>query len=315
VTGGTGFIGSNLVNRLLSMKADVRVIDDLSTGSSSNLNDGPNSLEVIWGDILDPEVLREGLDDREVVFHLAAIPSVARSVTDPATTYRVNSEGCLRVLLASRDAGVRRVIFASSSSIYGDNPTLPKHEGLPPAPASPYAASKLAGEAYCQAFSHSYGLETLCLRFFNVFGPRQDPASEYAAVVPKFVTRMLEGKPPLVFGDGHQSRDFTYIDNAVEACILAATALEPQLGEVLNAGFGARTTLLELIDMISDSIGVPKPDPSFGEPRAGDVRHSEASIDKARELLGYEPSVSVKEGLTEMVRWFSEKMKSEAATR
>jgi UDP-glucose 4-epimerase len=306
VTGGAGFIGSNLVRRLVEDAHQVAVVDNLATGSTTNLAEVEDSIDLEVGDVRDPDVIRKALKgkDVQVVFHLAALASVARSVANPVTTHGVNAEGTLNVLLAARDAEVRRVVYASSSSIYGDSPELPKVEKMAPSPISPYAASKLAGEAYCHAFSHSYELETVSLRFFNVFGPRQDPLSEYAAVVPRFISRMIDGLPPIVYGDGRQSRDFTYISNVVDACISAAEAPSDVSGEVFNVGCGGSTTLLELLAMLSE-IFHSEPGIEFTDARKGDVLHSQASIDKARRLLGYAPTVSVQEGLAETVKWFA----------
>lgn len=303
VTGGAGFIGSNLVRCLLGSGASVRVLDDLSTGRIENVSDIRGRFEMQAGDLTDPPTVAAAVEGVETVFHLAALPSVARSVADPIATHRVNSSGTLNVLLAAQNAAVRRVVYASSSSVYGDTPTLPKHEGMPVVPLSPYAASKLAGEAYCRAFTQSFGLETVALRFFNVFGPRQDPGSEYAAVIPRFVTRMLDGDRPMVFGDGGQSRDFTYIANVVQACILAAEAGPEASGEAMNIGFGRRTTLLELIGVLGEILET-EIEPAFGPARTGDVRDSLADITKAERLIGYRPLVDLREGLTQTVEWF-----------
>ncbi len=306
VTGGAGFIGSNLVRCLAAAGARVRVLDDLSTGSRDNLGGVPGTVEALIGDVRDPEVVRRAAAGVDVVYHLAALPSVARSVADPATSHAVNASGTLNVLAAARDAGVRRVVYASSSSVYGDTPTLPKREAMPVAPMSPYAASKLAGEAYCRAFAGAYGLETVALRFFNVYGPRQDPASEYAAVVPRFVTRMLAGQPPIVFGDGRQSRDFTFVANAVQACVLAGAEGGEAVGEALNVGCGDRTSLLDLVSTLNGLLGT-RIQPTFAEPRPGDVRHSHADVSEAERLLGYRPLVGVREGLEQTIEWFARK--------
>jgi UDP-glucose 4-epimerase len=305
VTGGAGFIGSNLVHFLAASGYPIRVLDDLSTGSLDNLADVQSAVEAVTGDICDPEAVRRAMEGVEIVYHLAALPSVARSLVDPASTNRVNVDGTLNVLQFAKDAGVRRVVYASSSSVYGDTPTLPKDETMAQAPMSPYAASKLAGEAYCRAFATAFGLETVSLRFFNVFGPRQNPASEYAAAVPRFVTRMLAGERPEIFGDGHQSRDFTFVVNVVRACVLAGSAPGAS-GLAVNVGCGERISLLELVETINNLLGT-RIEPVFAPPRPGDVRHSQASISKARDVLGYEPEVSVREGLAETLRWFSER--------
>ena len=303
VTGGAGFIGSNLVRALLREGNDVRVLDDLSTGSRENLAGLPVARFTL-GSVTDRACLRDALSGVEVVFHLAALPSVARSVADPVGVTRANVAGTVNVLTVSRDAGVRRVVYASSSSVYGDTPTLPKTEELCPSPRSPYAASKLSGEMYCRAFASVYPLETVSLRFFNVFGPRQDPASEYAAVIPRFATAMLAGRRPLVLGDGHQSRDFTYVENAVRACILAGAAGPAASGEAMNAACGERITLLDLITELNRLLGT-RIEPEFAPARTGDVRHSLAAIDKAQRLIGYRPSVPVRRGLEATLAWYA----------
>jgi UDP-glucose 4-epimerase len=303
VTGGAGFIGSNLVAALAADDTRVRVLDDISTGSMANLRDVADDVEVMVGDIRAPDQVRRAMDGVDTIYHLAALPRVARSVADPFGTHLVNVNGTLNVLVAARDTGVRRVVFASSSSVYGDTPTLPKHEDMAPWPQSPYAASKLAGEGYCRAFSNVYGVEAVSLRFFNVFGPRQDPTGEYATAVPRFISRLLAGEPPTIFGDGKQSRDFTHIDNVVRACRLAADTTPDVAGEAINVGCGDRTSLLELIGLMNDIIGTSI-EPEFADPRPGDVRDTEASIDKARDLLGYAPEVDLREGLERTVAWF-----------
>jgi len=305
VTGGAGFIGSNLVGALAGDGHPVRVLDDLSTGHKENLDGVAGNVEVVLGDVRDRALVRGALDGVEVVFHLAALPSVARSVADPRASHEVNVDGTLNVLLAAGDAGVRRLVYASSSSVYGDTPVLPKHEEMPVSPRSPYAAAKLAGEAYCRAFSHVYPLETVCLRFFNVFGPRQDPASQYAAVVPRFVTRMLAGRPAEVTGDGRQTRDFTFVANAVEACRLAASAGPEAVGQAMNVGCADRISVLDLVGLINDLLG-QRLDPVFTPARPGDVRDSQASTDKAKRLIGYRPLVPVREGMAATVRWFAD---------
>ena len=304
VTGGAGFIGSNLAAALAADGSRVRVLDDLSTGSMANLRDVVEDVEVMVGDIRAPDQVRRAMDEVDTVYHLAALPRVVRSVADPFGTHLVNVNGTLNVLVAARDAGVRRMVFASSSSVYGDTPTLPKHEEMAPRPQSPYAASKLAGEGYCRAFSNVYGVEAVSLRFFNVFGPRQDPTGEYATAVPRFISRLLAGEAPTIFGDGKQSRDFTHIDNVVRACRLAADAGREVAGEAINVGCGDRTSLLDLIGLMNDIIGTSI-EPQFADPRPGDVRDTEASVDKARDLLGYAPEVELHEGLERTVAWFA----------
>ncbi len=306
VTGGAGFIGSHLADRLLAEGHTVRVVDDLSSGREENLaasRDHPG-LTLIRGDITDPDLARRAVAGVENVFHQAAIPSVPRSVDDPEASHHANATGTLRLLLEARDAGVKRFIYASSSSVYGDTPVLPKVESMPVQPLSPYAISKLAAEAYAQAFHRLYGLPTVGLRYFNVFGPRQDPESQYAAVVPRFVTAIAAGRPPVVFGDGQQTRDFTYVDNAVEANVRASLCGPEAFGGTFNVACGERTSLLDLVNRINAIMGTrcaPRHDP----PRPGDVRDSLADISAARDLLGYRPRVGLDEGLARTVAWFT----------
>jgi len=304
VTGGGGFIGSNIVEGLVGRGEEVRVVDNFSTGRRSNLEGLRNSINLFEGSITDIDLLREVFDGTDYVLHQAAIPSVQRSVEDPVRSDRANVGGTLKVLEAARHSSVKRVVYASSSSVYGDSETLPKHEDMRPMPKSPYAANKLAGEYYCDVYGHLFDVETVCLRYFNVFGPRQDPESDYAAVIPIFVRCALEGKSAPVFGDGEQSRDFTYVDNVVQANLLAATA-ERAPGNVVNIGCGGRYTLNTLLDML-DSLVDKEVGREYKEPRAGDVRHSEADISRARQLLGYHPEVGFKEGLRYTVAWYRE---------
>jgi UDP-glucose 4-epimerase len=306
VTGGCGFIGSHLVAALLARGHRVRVLDNLTTGRRENLADLAADVELLVGDVADPDVARRAVQGCEIVFHLAALASVARSVAAPLPTHVANATGTLSLLLAARAAGVRRVIYAGSSSAYGDSAVLPKHEDLPPQPLSPYAAAKLAGEHYCAAFARSYGLETLTLRYFNVFGPRQDPASEYAAVVPRFITAMLHGQAPVIYGDGRQTRDFTYVDNVVEANLLAMEAPRAD-GAVFNVACGARYSLLDLVDRLNAILGTALA-PRHAPARPGDVRHSQASIARAQEQLGYRVQVSFEEGLARTVAWYRERL-------
>jgi len=302
VTGGAGFIGSNLVERLMGWGARVRILDNLSTGKRENLAPWLDRLELIEGDLRNPGALGRAVAGATYVLHQAALPSVPRSIADPLTTHQVNATGTLNLLLAARDAGVQRLVYASSSSVYGDSPGLPKHEGMPTRPLSPYAVSKLAGEHYCLAFHQVYGLETVCLRYFNVFGPRQDPGSQYAAVVPKFISIMLDGRQPLIYGDGTQSRDFTYVANVVEANLLACHAPGAP-GQVLNVACGERHTVLELVTGLEQILGCCA-HLQFAPPRPGEIRHSQAAIDRARALLGYEPQVCFAEGLERTVTLF-----------
>ena len=304
VTGGAGFIGSSLARSLAGDGHAVRVLDDFSTGRKENLDGVEGDLEVLEGDVRDPAAVARAVAGAEVVHHLAALPSVARSVADPRASHQVNVDGTLNVLLAAVDAGVGRVVYASSSSVYGDTPVLPKHEAMPVSPRSPYAAAKLAGEAYCRSFARVYPLQTVCLRFFNVFGPRQDPASQYAAVVPRVVTRMLAGQPAEVTGDGHQTRDFTFVDNAVQACRLAAAAGSEAVGEAMNVGCGDRISVLDLVELINGLLP-QRVDPVLVAARPGDVRDSQAAVDKAERLIGYRPLVPVRDGVAATVRWFA----------
>jgi UDP-glucose 4-epimerase len=300
VTGGAGFIGSSLTRAIVERGDEVRVLDTFLTGREENLADLPD-VEIVNADIRDADRLRVAMKGVERVLHQAAVPSVARSLKDPVTSNEANIGGTLNVLIAARDAGVQRVVFASSSSVYGNTPTLPKVETMLPAPLSPYAVTKLTGEHYLKVFHHLYGLETVALRYFNVFGPRQDPTSDYAAVIPLFISLMARGKSPHIHGDGTQSRDFTYIDNVVQANLRAAST--PGVGgEVFNVACGQRYTLLDLVSSLNTILGTTI-EPTFGPPRAGDVMHSLADIEKARRLLGYEPSTTFHEGLERTVVW------------
>jgi nucleoside-diphosphate-sugar epimerase len=296
VTGGAGFIGSSIAEALLANGDRVRILDDFSSGRRSNLEGLPGVFELIEGTIVDPETVARAMAGVEVVFHEAAIPSVVRSVEDPQATMLAGVQGTTVVLDAARRARVRRVVFAASSSAYGDTPTLPKLETMEPQPLSPYAASKLAGEHLMRIFAQLYELETVSLRYFNVFGPRQDPKSEYAAVVPKFITAAIRKQRPIVFGDGEQTRDFCYIDNAVRANLLAATTSRRLRGEVVNVACGERTSLNQLLAHVGELVGV-RLDPEYRPVRPGDVRDSLADVAAAREVLGYEPTVGVREGL------------------
>jgi UDP-glucose 4-epimerase len=295
VTGGAGFIGSHLVEGLVGAGFRVRVLDDLATGRRENLHHLEGDIEWVEDSILDPGALRRAMAGIKAVFHQAAIPSVPRSVRNPALSNEVNVTGTLNVLMAARDAGVRRLVYAASSSAYGSTPGDARVETMPARPMSPYAVAKLAGEHYCQVFARIYGLETVCLRYFNVFGPRQDPNSEYAAVIPKFITALQDGRPLTIFGDGTQSRDFTYVGNVV-AANMRAMAAEGVSGEVFNVGCGQQTSLNELARQLGRIAGV-EPQIDYLPARSGDVPHSLADISKARTLLGYEPTVSLAAGL------------------
>ena len=301
VTGGAGFIGSNLVRALLERGEPVRVLDNFSTGRRENL-DGVE-VDLIEGSLAYAADVKRAVEGITHIYHLGALPSVARSVEDPLASDAANDIGTLNLLIAARDAGVERLVFSSSSSVYGETPTLPKREGEEGRPISPYAVSKQAGEYYCRLFWRLYQVPTVMLRYFNIFGPRQDPASHYAAVIPRFVTAALAAEPPVIYGDGNQSRDFTFVGDAVLGNLLASDAPEAALGEPFNLAYGGRISLLELLDEIADIVGtrvMPRHDP----PREGDIRHSQADVDKARTLLGFEPRHTVREGLERTVEWF-----------
>lgn len=304
VTGGAGFIGSHIAERLVNDGHSVRVLDNLYAGREANLEPFRSGVEFIKGDIRDAQVVNEVTRDVDVVFHEAALGSVPRSVDDPITTHEVNITGTLNVFLAAREAGVKRVVYASSSSVYGETPVLPKREDMSPQPLSPYALSKLAGEHYASVFKHVYELEIVSLRYFNIFGPRQDPESQYAAVIPRFLTALLEGKQPVVYGDGNQSRDFTYVENVVNANLLAAEA-EGLAGKAFNVACGGRYSLLELLAKLKKILGSDIK--AIHEPaRAGDVRDSQASVEAAERELGYKVSVEFDEGLRRTVEWYRE---------
>jgi UDP-N-acetylglucosamine/UDP-N-acetyl-alpha-D-glucosaminouronate 4-epimerase len=302
VTGGGGFIGSTLVRALLEQRVRVRAVDDFSTGSRSNLDGVSSQVELIEGDLSDPAVCQQAVGGMDYVLHQAAIPSVARSVEDPVSSNRANVTATLNLLVAARDVGAKRFVFASSSSVYGETEVLPKVETMPENPISPYALSKLAGEKYCVIFHRIYGLPTVCLRYFNIFGPRQNPDSPYSAVISRFATAALNGKRPAVHGDGEQSRDFTFVDNVVQANLLACTAVKAA-GGVFNIGTGERHSLNQLLRLLSVMVG-RELDPEHTAPRAGDVRHSLADIERARRVLGYEPRVRFEEGLRRTVEWY-----------
>lgn len=304
VTGGAGFIGSHLVRHLLARGDDVTVLDNLSTGMTSNLDDVATEVRFVEGDVRDRDLVGHLMQGMDYVFHQAALPSVPRSVADPWSSNDHNVNGTLNVLLAARDACVSRVVCASSSSVYGDTPVLPKAEWMCASPLSPYAIGKYVGELYCQVFHRLYGLETVALRYFNVFGPRQNPKSEYAAVIPKFITALLNGVRPVIHGDGGQTRDFTYVENVVAANVAAATAPSRAVaGQVFNIGCGERTSVQTLFEQIRDLIGASV-DPLHTNPRPGDVRDSQADITKAREAFGYEPVIGLREGLEHTVAWY-----------
>jgi len=304
VTGGAGFIGSHIVEALVGQGQRVRVLDNLSTGSRANVEPFAARVELCEADLRDPAAVRRAADGVEVIFHEGALASVSRSVEDPASTHEVCATGTLNVLLAARDAGVRRVVYAASSSAYGDAFEPPNHEDQMPNPLSPYAAAKLMGEHYCGVFSHVFGLETVRLRYFNVFGTRQDPASPYSAVIPLFIRAMLAGKSPTIFGDGQQSRDFTYVENIVHANLLAAS-VPAAAGMLYNVATGQRASLLDLVAMINLALGTSIA-PRHEAARPGDVRHSQADISRARRELGFQPTVGLEEGLRRAVAHYRE---------
>ncbi|MDI7268700.1 MAG: NAD-dependent epimerase/dehydratase family protein [Myxococcota bacterium] len=305
VTGGAGFIGSHLVERLVQDGAKVRVLDDLSTGREANLAPFGDAVELLRGDVRDRNAVASAARGVRSVFHLAALVSVERSVRDPALAEDVNAIGTIRVLEAAREAGARRVVFASSAAVYGDSEVVPKREEMPADPVSPYAVSKEAAERYVRFFATHLGLPGVSLRFFNVFGPRQDPESPYAAAIPRFVSALLARHPPTVFGDGRQSRDFCPVEDVVEACVLAASSERAGAGEAINVGRGTRLDLLSLLAMLGDITGA-RVEPLFAPPRPGDVRHSQADLAAARAKLGFVPSASLREALERTVRWYSE---------
>jgi nucleoside-diphosphate-sugar epimerase len=302
VTGGAGFIGSNICRRLVAEGCFVRVVDNLLTGKRANLASLLDKIEFLEADMGVPEVAQAAVRGIDVVLHQGALPSVPRSVDDPALTHRHCVDASFTLLLAARDAGVKRFVYAASSAAYGDTPTLPKVETMAPQPLSPYAVGKLAGEYYCSVFSQVFGLETISLRYFNVFGPHQDPASQYAAAIPAFVTAILRDQPPTIYGDGEQSRDFTYVDNVVQANLLAARAQETH-GEVVNIACGEAVTVNAIIAMINRLLG-KNVRPLYAPARPGDVKHSLADITAARERIGFEPVTSFREGLERSIDWY-----------
>jgi nucleoside-diphosphate-sugar epimerase len=305
VTGGAGFIGSHIASALLAEGARVRVLDDLSTGHRENIDEIGGDVDFIQGSVADEALLAKVLEGVELVFHEAAIPSVPRSVKVPQQTHVASVDGTFSMLLAARDQKVRRVVYAGSSSAYGDQPTLRKSEQMSPDPLSPYAVAKLVGEYYCRVFTRVYGLETVTLRYFNVFGPRQDPGSQYSGVVSRFISSLLSDERPVIYGDGEQSRDFTYIDNVVGANLKAAEASGAS-GKVINVANGMRITLNQLLAELKDLTGKHDVEAEYLEPRVGDVRHSLADISMARELLGYESKVDLREGLQRTIDWWKD---------
>ena len=303
VTGGAGFIGSHIASGLLAAGARVRILDDLSTGHRENVDEIGGNVDFIQGSVADDQLLAKALENVELIFHEAAIPSVPRSVEAPRQTHVASVDGTFSLLLAARNAGVKRVVYAASSSAYGDQPTLPKSEQMAPDPLSPYAVAKLVGEYYCKVFTRVYGLETVSLRYFNVFGPRQDPGSQYSGVVSRFVSALFGGEKPVIYGDGEQSRDFTYIDNVVAANLNAGTSTGAN-GKVINVANGQRVTLNELLEVLKDLTGKQDVTAEYLDPRVGDVKHSLADISMARELLNYESKVDLREDLRRTIDWW-----------
>jgi nucleoside-diphosphate-sugar epimerase len=304
ITGGAGFIGSNIVKKLLETGEKVRVVDNFSTGKRENIQEflGNSDFELIESDLSDLDVCRKAMKGIDFVLHQAAIPSVPRSIADPLATNNSNIAATLNLLIAARDEKIKKFVYASSSAVYGDNPVLPKKEDFSVNPISPYGLTKYTGEKYVQLFYQIFGLHTICLRYFNVFGPKQDPESEYAAVIPKFITALLNKQNPVVFGDGEQTRDFTFVDNIVHANLLAVKA-KTGFGEVFNIACGKQISLNQLIELLQEIINTDIK-PEYTEPQQGDITHSHADISKAREILGYEPNIEFKDGLIKTVEWF-----------
>ena len=302
LTGGGGFIGSNIAERLIRDGERVRIIDNFSTGRRENLAGLNGSIELIEGDITDMATVRRAVDGVDYVLHLAARPSVPASVADPQSCHEANIDGTFNVLIAARDAGVRRLVYSASSSAYGDSPELPNRETFAPRPLSPYAVAKLTGEYYCKIFTELYDLECVSLRYFNVFGPRQNPASQYAAVIPKFITALLAGERPIIFGDGEQTRDFTFVENVYLANRIACTA-EGAAGQVFNCACGKPITINELVVVLNNILGTDI-QPEHLDERPGDVKHSAADVTRAREVLKFEPPVDLKAGLEQTIQWY-----------
>ena len=303
VTGGAGFIGSNIAAALASKGARVRIIDNLSTGHAENLDEIGGEIDFVEASVADEDALHRALEGVELVFHEAAIPSVPRSVEDPRSTHAASVDATFQLLLACRERRVRRLIYAASSSAYGDQPALPKREDMLPAPLSPYAVAKLVGEYYCQVFTRVYGLETISLRYFNVFGPRQDPSSQYSGVISRFISALLNDQKPVIYGTGEQSRDFTYIDNVVDANLKAAET-NRGIGLTINIANGERISLNQLLSEVKELTGRKDVEAEYQKPRAGDVMHSLADISRARDLLGFEPRVGLREGLQWTIDWW-----------
>jgi UDP-N-acetylglucosamine/UDP-N-acetyl-alpha-D-glucosaminouronate 4-epimerase len=305
VTGGAGFIGSHIASALASNGAKVRIIDDLSTGYRENINEIGGDVDFVNASLADEAAVKRALEDVELVFHEAAIPSVPRSVENPRQTHVACVDGVFNLLVAAQAQKVKRIVYAASSSAYGDQPKLPKSEEMLPEPLSPYAVAKLVGEYYCQVFTRVYGLETISLRYFNVFGPRQDPSSQYSGVISRFISALLSDQPPVIYGDGEQSRDFTYIDNVVDANLKAAEATKG-IGEVINIANGERVSLNQLLSELKDLTGKTDVEADYQESRRGDVRHSLADITRAREFLNFEPRIGMREGLRRTIEWWKQ---------
>ena len=303
ITGGAGFIGSNLAEHLVTHGKTVRIFDDFSSGRRENIAGLTGKAEVVTGSLCDLPAIQRAATGVRYVIHMGAIPSVPKSVQDPAATNAANITGTLNVLIAARDAGVKRLVFSSSSSIYGESPTLPKREEMTPSPLSPYAVHKITGEYYCRIFYQLYGLETVSLRYFNVFGPRQNPASQYAAVIPRFITAILKNEPPTIFGDGQQTRDFAHVQNVIEANLAACEAGPAACGEAFNVACGGKISLLDLVATINAICG-KQVKPKFEPARTGDIKDSQAAIDKAARLLGWKPSVDFRTGIEKAVAWY-----------
>jgi len=307
ITGGAGFIGSNMTRFLLEKGESVRIFDNFETGRNENIELIRGDIDLIEGDVRDKESVKKAVSGVDTVYHLAALGSVPRSLKDPITTHDVNVNGTFNVLLAARDANVKRLVLASSSSIYGENAVLPQHEGLPLAPISPYGGSKAIGEILLKSFYEAYGLESLSLRYYNVFGPRQDPASQYAAAIPLFVSALMRDTPPTIFDDGEQSRGFTYIDNVMNANYLAATCSKVT-GEAINISTTDAVTVNTVVDTIKELLGKNHIEPIYTDPRAGDIKHSLADISKAKKLIGFEPSISFDQGIRRAIDWYRENL-------
>jgi UDP-glucose 4-epimerase len=307
IPGGAGFIGSNMARFLLEKGEKVRILDNFETGKRENLREITKDIELIEGDIRNLDIVKKAVDGVEVVYHLAALGSVPRSMKDPATTHDINVNGTFNVLMAARDAKVRRIVFASSSSVYGQNPVLPQHEELPLAPISPYGATKAIGEIYFRSFYETYGVQSVCLRYYNVFGPRQDPNSQYAAAIPLFVSSLLRNKSPMIFDDGEQSRGFTYIDNVMQANWLAANAKETH-GEAANISTVNAVTVNTVVNTIRKLMGKENIKPVYLPPREGDIKYSLAEVSRAKKLIGYEPLVSFEQGIKKAIGWYQENL-------